>query len=121
MNASHIACCGLDCTLCPVYIATARDDDELRRRTAADWSKRYANIVGKSLLRVSDMNCLGCRAATEHVFIGCARCEIRLCCKQRNLPTCADCPDFDGCGQLRGFFALHPQAQSALARIRTVH
>jgi hypothetical protein len=118
MSLHLIACCGLDCTQCPVFVATARDDDQLRRRTAADWSKRYANIIGRTLLRASDMNCRGCRAATEHVFVGCAHCDIRTCCKQRSLATCAECPEFEGCGQLRGFFGLHPQAQATLIRLR---
>ena len=34
-----IACCGLDCEGCDARIATLKNDDELREKTAALWSQ----------------------------------------------------------------------------------
>ena len=33
-----IACCGLDCEGCDARIATVRNDNELREKTARKWS-----------------------------------------------------------------------------------
>ncbi len=33
-----IACCGLDCENCTARIATVNNDDELREKTAKEWS-----------------------------------------------------------------------------------
>ena len=33
-----IACCGLDCENCAARIATVNNDDELREKTAKEWS-----------------------------------------------------------------------------------
>ena len=35
-----IACCGLDCENCAARIATVNNDDELREKTAKEWSVR---------------------------------------------------------------------------------
>ncbi len=35
-----------------------------------------------------------------------ARCRIKVCCfGEKALATCADCPDFESCDILQGFFA----------------
>ncbi|HQJ56387.1 MAG TPA: DUF3795 domain-containing protein [Caldisericia bacterium] len=34
-----MAYCGFDCTKCPAYIAKKENDDELRIRTAKEWSQ----------------------------------------------------------------------------------
>ena len=39
MMKQLIACCGLDCESCDARIATVRDDNELREKTAQLWSK----------------------------------------------------------------------------------
>lgn len=38
MMKQLIACCGLDCENCDARIATVRDDNELREKTAQKWS-----------------------------------------------------------------------------------
>jgi len=52
-----IACCGLVCTECPAYIATRNGDDELRKKTAADWSKFYGHEI-----KPEDITCEGCQS-----------------------------------------------------------
>ncbi len=71
MKESDLAYCGMDCSKCPVFIATARNDDMLRQKTARDWTNSYAKIletVGIESLRPEDINCLGCRSEQGHFF-----------------------------------------------------
>jgi len=63
--------------------------------------------------------CRTCRPFTEGVCKGCkpgydngtrvidkARCRMKVCCfGERNFETCADCPDFDLCPIIAGFFS----------------
>ena len=36
-----IACCGIACSECPAYIAFKNDDDDLRKKTAKQWSEEF--------------------------------------------------------------------------------
>ncbi|MGB5156800.1 DUF3795 domain-containing protein [Desulfobacterium sp. N47] len=36
-----IACCGLVCSDCPVFLATENDDDAARKNTAEYFSKKF--------------------------------------------------------------------------------
>ncbi len=90
MKESDLAYCGLNCHKCPVFIATARDDDALRQKTAREWNNRYAEIlrtVGIDSLKPEDINCRGCRSESGH-FLGCEKCIIRPRCQEKNLVTC---------------------------------
>ena len=51
-----IACCGLDCESCDARIATVRDDNELREKTAQLWSK--LNNIPE--ITADTINCMGC-------------------------------------------------------------
>lgn len=54
--------CGLNCEECPVFIATANNDNKLRQKTAEEWSELYAEPLGDNGLRLEDMNCKGCHS-----------------------------------------------------------
>jgi hypothetical protein len=117
-----LAYCGLRCSRCPVLIATATDDDVLRQKTAKEWSHIFADIlktVGIDSLRPEDLNCRGCRSDRGH-FFGCAKCFIRLCCREKRLKTCAHCDGYESCEVLRGFysFAIHRPAKDNLDKIQ---
>jgi len=106
-----IAACGLDCAECNAYKAWKTDDQALRVKTAAEWSKAY------------NFDCLpemfigsGCRA--EGPKIGhCAECGIRACAQKKGIGTCAACGDY-ACGDLKEFFKNAPQAKTTLDRMR---
>jgi len=80
--------CGVECSKCPAYIATINNDDELRRRYAAEQSEFY----GMEILP-ERINCVGCPEDGEHLGY-CSMCEIRRCCRERGLETCAACSDY---------------------------
>lgn len=117
MKILSLGYCGLNCEDCPVFIASANDDDKLRQKTAMEWSGLYSEYLG-SELKPEDMNCRGCRTQ-ESLFVGCMGCPIRKCSREKNILTCADCDEYEKCEILNGFFSYHhQQAKDNLDRIR---
>ncbi len=92
--ASHIAYCGLDCSGCDVYRATAYDDDNMRQAYAdkvkLDW---------KIEIDPAGVSCYGCRDERPKTGF-CASCEVRQCTAERGLENCATCEDY-GCEKLQ--------------------
>ncbi|MBI4797208.1 MAG: DUF3795 domain-containing protein [Desulfarculus sp.] len=110
--SARIAFCGLDCALCPAFLATSRKDQGLRRKTAQEWSQIY-----DSTIEASQINCLGCQQCQGPRFFICQHCTIRSCGLGRGLPTCADCPDYP-CPQLKRLLDLAPTARDNLEALR---
>jgi hypothetical protein len=108
-----IAVCGLDCAACNAYIAAMTNDDALRAKTAAEWSKAYNFACTPEMV-----NCHGCHA-TDGVQIGhCAECGIRLCALKAGKENCAACSEYASCAQLAAFFKDAPQAKANLDALR---
>lgn len=120
MDESIMGYCGLDCSKCPIFIATANNDMEFKDKTAKEWSKLYAEYIGKDKLEPDDCNCNGCRIEGE-TFVGCLNCDIRSCAMERNFETCADCEKYRECEMITGFFQIpsHEEAKDNLERIRS--
>ena len=107
-----IAFCGINCSSCPAFIATQKDDDDERRKVAELWSKAYdAN------LKPEDINCNGCISKSEPFFSHCQVCEIRKCGQERNLKNCAFCEDY-ACEKLNRLLEMVPEAKNMLEGIR---
>lgn len=51
-----IGCCGLDCEKCDARIATITNDNALREKTAALWTKLNGVTILPEMI-----NCTGCR------------------------------------------------------------
>jgi hypothetical protein len=80
--------CGVECSKCTAYIATINNDDELRRRYAAEQSEFF----GMEILP-EQINCVGCLEDGAHLGY-CSMCEIRRCCRERGFKTCAECNEY---------------------------
>jgi hypothetical protein len=107
-----LAACGLDCAECPAYIAAMTNDDALRVKTAAEWSKSYGFDCKPEMV-----NCHGC-FATDGVQIGhCAECEIRKCALGKRLASCAPCSEY-GCKTVADFWKACPEAKKNLDAAR---
>ena len=52
-----IACCGLDCESCDARIATVKNDNELREKTA----KSGSAMNNAPEITAATINCMGCR------------------------------------------------------------
>ncbi len=46
--------CGLNCEDCPVFVATANNDNGLRQKTAIEWSKLY---VARTVMNMKLAGC----------------------------------------------------------------
>lgn len=84
----QISCCGIICNECPVYIATQRDDDTMRKYLAHEYSFEGAVFYPK------DIVCHGCHTVSaDHNKFG-RSCKIRKCCKEKHVKICAECKEF---------------------------
>lgn len=107
-----IGYCGILCSKCPAYIAKQEDNDELRKKTAEEWSKQFDHTFAPE-----DVNCDGC-LATDGAHIGyCSMCEIRKCGQEKQVINCAYCDDY-GCEKLEKFLSQAPDAKKRLEEIR---
>lgn len=111
--ASMISMCGLDCSQCPAYIATQTDDNELRIKTAAEWSQAF-----HADLKPEHIVCDGCVSASPRKFAHCYQCEMRKCGTERKLANCAHCGDY-ACDKLTNLFNMVPMAKANLDQIRS--
>ena len=111
-TAKQIAYCGLVCTDCNAYIATQNDDDEVRKETAAAWSKEY-----NADIKPEDINCDGCITGTDRVVGHAHVCEVRKCGQAKGVVNCAYCEDY-ACDELNKYFAMAPVMKANLEEIR---
>jgi hypothetical protein len=107
-----IAFCGLDCAVCPTFLATREDNDEKRKQVAEQWSKEY-----KAEFKPEDINCDGCLSGNGRLFRYCKVCEIRACGQEKKLTNCAPCGEYP-CQKLAAFFQMAPQGKINLEEIR---
>ena len=107
------ACCGLDCEKCDARTATLTNDDALRERTAALWSKLNGVTITPEMI-----NCTGCRTEDAKTPFCDRLCPIRGCVREKGLDTCADCAQMDGCRTLGRIAEDDPSVLENLKRLR---
>lgn len=105
-----IGSCGIVCSSCDAYLATKNNDNEMRTKTAENWSKMYSTS-----LKPEDINCLGCNS--DVLFAHCHECNIRSCSTGKSLSNCSQCDDYS-CDKLNDFFKMVPDAKTTLDSIR---
>lgn len=106
-----IAYCGLDCAVCPAYIAKKNNDDALRQKTAQEWSKMF-NVE----IKPEEVNCDGCTVTGKHINYCENFCEMRKCAVSKNMQNCAYCGDYP-CETLNSFLKQVPEAKERLDNI----
>jgi hypothetical protein len=107
-----IAYCGLDCSKCEAYLATQADNNIQRTEIAKKWSAQYSADI-----KPEQIHCDGCQAEGRKFFYCSNLCEIRKCCIEKGVLTCAACEMYV-CDRLKGFIELAPQAGDALEKLR---
>lgn len=100
-----IAYCGLDCEKCDAYLATVRDDQALREKTAQAWAE-----LNHTPILPEHINCLGCRAEGSKTPFCERLCNIRQCALGKGVETCGACPDMEKCPTVGTIFANNPEA-----------
>src|SRR5512133_2030011 len=108
-----IACCGINCETCDAYIATVRDDNELRKQTAEKWQKAF----NAPAIAPETINCMGCRSEGP-LFAHCTQCEIRKCIHAKGFDTCADCDEMESCKILA---PIHQYSAEALENLKKLN
>lgn len=108
-----LAMCGLDCAACPAFIAYRTNDQALRVKTAAEWSKAF-----KVELAPEAINCVSCLKTKGVLFDHCGKCEIRKCGLARNMNNCALCSEYSSCEKIGKFIAGAPPAKANLEEVR---
>ena len=109
----NIAFCGLDCEACDAYLATIRDDQALREKTARLWAE-----LNQAPILPEHINCTGCRGGGVKTIFCQQLCAIRRCALQRGVPSCGRCPELERCAELGRFFQQNPQARQNLENER---
>jgi hypothetical protein len=89
-----IAFCGIDCAACPAYVGTQAGDAELLAKTAAEWSSAEEPLTAEDLI------CYTCLQTEKRLFKWCARCRMKDCCREKDIPNCAHCDEY-ACGDLK--------------------
>ncbi|MBU0936630.1 MAG: DUF3795 domain-containing protein [Spirochaetes bacterium] len=101
--------CGLDCAECPAHKVYLKDDPELRRKTAADWSKQF-----NAYFDPEKFFCVGC-TVTEGPHTGyCSLCPVQRCASAKSVANCGRCPEYRGCEIVNGFLAMATELRPTL-------
>ena len=105
----YIAYCGLDCMMCDGCRATLNNDDDLRRKVAAEWSKLNDTEILPEMI-----NCTGCRTEGPKTVYCESMCPIRKCAMSKGYRTCAECSEKSDCEKLSPIITSHPEARGNL-------
>ena len=99
-----IAYCGLDCSKCEAYLATINNDDSLREKVAAKWSK-----LNNILITPDQINCEGCKADGVKTIFCDKLCEIRKCAKDK-YENCGKCNKLNTCEKIKMIISNNDEA-----------
>jgi hypothetical protein len=112
-GAKTLAMCGLDCAACPAFVAYKTNDQAVRVKTAAEWSRQF-----RVQFNPEDINCVGCLKTKGVLFRHCRECEVRQCGLARKVENCALCPEYSSCEKIGKFIANVPPAKANLEEVR---
>jgi len=108
-----ISCCGLDCATCNAKIATLTNDNDLRIKTAEEWSVQFNSVITAEMI-----HCDGCRSTGVH-FEYCGICEIRNCVKEKGFETCGDCNEMSSCKKVESIHQYVPETIANLQSLKS--
>lgn len=108
-----IGCCGLNCEKCDARIATIKNDNALREKTATLWTKLNGVLITPEMI-----NCVGCRIDGAKTPFCDKLCPVHNCVREKELDTCADCPQMNNCSTLGCIVTNSPFALENLKNLR---
>ena len=106
---AYIAYCGLDCETCEARIATANNDDVMRRKVAKEWSELNGVEITPEMI-----HCAGCRIEGVKTPYCASLCPIRQCALSRGVETCGSCEELETCEKLGAIIGNNPDAMKRL-------
>ena len=92
----YTAYCGLNCKTCEARLATVNNDNELRKKVAAEWSKLNQEEILPEMI-----NCEGCCMDGVKTPFCESLCEIRKCAIKNNMETCMSCSEMSSCTKIK--------------------
>ena len=98
---------------CDARIATLTNDNALREKTAALWTKLNGVPITPEMI-----HCTGCRAEGVKTPFCDKLCPVHHCVREKSLDTCADCGQMDSCPTLGRIAANSPFVLDNLRRLR---
>ena len=105
----YVAYCGLDCSKCEAHLATVKNDGELRKKVAKNWSELNGVEITPEMI-----NCDGCRINGVKTPFCEALCPIRQCALKNDLPTCGECAEVRSCAKVGMILKNNPEARENL-------
>ncbi len=108
---SKLSYCGLDCEICPAYIATKEGNADLLEDTVKEWSKLY-----RCAMEAKDVLCEGCTSGTGIVNCHWHTCEIRNCAESSQVENCGKCSKY-ACDIIKAMTEVVPEAKANLDHI----
>jgi len=114
-----IAYCGLNCTTCPIYLATREKNPKKQRREREQIVIAIKKYLGEEK-RVEDItDCDGCKTQSGRLYSGCQKCQIRKCASEKGLENCAFCREYP-CEKLSKFFDSEDKEGVAKKRLDAI-
>jgi len=92
-----VGVCGIICSDCRAFIATQKNDTELKKQVAESWSTEEEKVTPE------DISCQGCSATGESLMRFAEACAVRRCGYDRKVENCAHCDEFP-CVTLTGLW-----------------
>jgi len=105
-KSKYIAYCGLDCYKCEARIATINNDDALREKVAAEWSKMNGFPITKDMI-----NCVGCKIDGVKTPFCDQLCEIKKCASKSKYETCGQCKGVNKCKKIKMIISHNDEAK----------
>jgi hypothetical protein len=113
---SPIAFCGLDCSRCPIHLATLEENPDVKAKMRIEIADMLAKIYHTTPKSEIICDCDGCKTTIGRLFTGCATCGIRQCAVTTTLLNCAYCSNYP-CEKLNKHYAFDPEAKARLDEI----
>jgi len=112
---TNLAYCGINCAVCPAYLATISGNREALAKLAKEWGGDYPPAIATA----DGIRCSGCQHESgEYLCFFCSDCAIRNCAIERKLESCAYCDDLDGCEKIEPCWKTSPDAKKTIEALR---
>ena len=115
--STMISYCGLDCSGCPIHLATLERDSAKQQEMRMGIVRMCNEHYGMNVHFADVTDCDGCSTETGRLFSGCAKCGIRTCAIGKHLSSCALCSEY-ACGRLLRHFENDPGTRARLDSMR---
>jgi len=104
--------CGFMCHLCPAFLASQTENNEIKEQIASSWTEKF-----KIDFKPEDIECDGCTTTEGRFFGNWKRCKIRVCSTGKKIVNCAYCEEYS-CDKLERIFKAMPETKARLDRIK---